>query len=101
MIGERLRTIRIQRALTQADLALRIGVAERQVARYEAGEVSPRTCTAVRIAIELRVSLDWLCGLAGCGECGDTNGEEAITKQHGEDVRTCEHCRREGRRDAA
>lgn len=100
MIGERLRTVRVQRALTQEDLALRIGVAERQIARYESGEVSPRTCTAVRIAVELRVSLDWLVGLAPCGECGETDGEEEITKRTGEDVRTCEHCRREGR-DAA
>lgn len=100
MIAERLRLARAQRGLSQEDLGLSIGVAPRQVQRYESGACRPLVDVAARIAKRLRVSLDWLCGLAACGECGETDGEEEITKQRGEDVRTCEHCRREAR-DAA
>ena len=97
MIPSRLRDARTQRGLTQEQLALDVGIHPRMLPRYEGGVCAPQLEGAVRIAKRLRVSLDWLVGLAACGECGETDGAEEITKQGGEVVRTCEHCRREVR----
>ena len=95
MIRERLRAVRCQQGLSQSQLAIDIGVSTRQLARYESGEGLPSVDVALALSRRLRVSLDWLCGLAQCGECGETYVEEAIERRGNETVRTCEHCRRE------
>ncbi len=50
--------------LTQHDLAEKIEVNIRQVARYESGENNPTIDVVIRIAKTLGISIDWLAGLS-------------------------------------
>ena len=54
-IGERLRKQRTRRALTQAELAERSGVATATVARIERDEIEPRMTTLRKLAHALEV----------------------------------------------
>lgn len=58
--ARRLRKLRIQRGLTQADLADRCGLTQPQVSSYEAGRNQPRAGNLAKIAAELRVAVDTL-----------------------------------------
>jgi transcriptional regulator with XRE-family HTH domain len=62
-IGERVRTFRLRRGLTQARLAHMIGRSERWLIGVERGGVDPRLSDAVALARVLRVAVD---DLAGC-----------------------------------
>lgn len=59
---EVIRTRRAALALSQADLAERVGVDKRQIRRYEAGESHPNLPVARDIADALGISLDELAG---------------------------------------
>jgi DNA-binding XRE family transcriptional regulator len=61
-IGERVRTYRLRRGLTQARLAHLIGRSERWLIDVEHGEVDPRLSDAVALARVLSVSVDELAG---------------------------------------
>lgn len=61
--GDRLKQMRIQRGLTQDDLADRIGIGRAQMNRYEREKTQPEPEIMVRLAIELGVTTDWLYGL--------------------------------------
>lgn len=63
MRGDRLREIREQRGLSQADLANRIGVAPQQIMRYEASKNLPSSAVLLVLSRELGVSADYLLGL--------------------------------------
>jgi transcriptional regulator with XRE-family HTH domain len=54
-IGERLKRQRMRRALTQAQLAERAGVATATVARIERDEIEPRMTTLRKLAHALEV----------------------------------------------
>jgi transcriptional regulator with XRE-family HTH domain len=54
-IGERLKRQRTRRALTQAQLAERAGVATATVARIERDEIEPRMTTLRKLAHALEV----------------------------------------------
>jgi transcriptional regulator with XRE-family HTH domain len=54
-IGERLKRQRTRRALTQAQLAERAGVATATVARIERNEIEPRMTTLDKLAKALEV----------------------------------------------
>jgi transcriptional regulator with XRE-family HTH domain len=54
-IGERLKRQRTRRALTQAQLAERAGVAVATVARIERNEIEPRMTTLGKLAKALEV----------------------------------------------
>jgi len=62
-IGERVRTYRLRRGLTQARLAHLIGRSERWLIDMEGGGVDPRLSDAVALARELRVAVDDLAGV--------------------------------------
>lgn len=70
--GRRLRTLRIQRKLTQKELAERVGVHFLQVSRYERGTTLPALETIVEMTRVLRVPADTLL----FGDAGDKSREE-------------------------
>lgn len=71
-LGRRMRRARIDRGVTQAELALSAGVGANYIPRLERGEMVPSVEAAWRIARALGVSLDALCGRAS-----RRNGDEA------------------------
>ncbi len=66
--GNRLRQIRERRDLSQEELALRLGIGQSQLARYESEKADPSLEVIARFARELEVSIDWLLGLADTPE---------------------------------
>lgn len=56
-LGEEVRRLRIQRGLSQQELAEHMGVSQSVVARLEAGGVEPRLSTLDRVAQALGVEL--------------------------------------------
>lgn len=61
-IGIRIRKLRRERDLTQAELAARLGINKQNVSRYESGRVEPRRNMLDKFATALGVSLDELLG---------------------------------------
>jgi len=59
-IPGRLRELRAEAGLSQAELAAKIGSDARQVSRYENGKVAPSLEAAVRIAETFNITLDYL-----------------------------------------
>ena len=59
-IPGRLRELRTDAGLSQAELAAKIGSDARQVSRYENGRVAPSLEAAVRIAQTFNLTLDYL-----------------------------------------
>ncbi|MFI5880779.1 helix-turn-helix domain-containing protein [Streptomyces sp. NPDC051554] len=58
-VGERIRTVRLHRELTQEQLANAIGIDRRSIHRYETARRDPSLSMLVRIADALNVPL-WL-----------------------------------------
>jgi len=56
-LGERLRHARIERSVSQEDLAARAGLGPGTVARIEGGHQSPRVSTLVRLADVLEIAV--------------------------------------------
>ena len=65
---DRLKRARTRMNLTQAELATRIGLSERQISDRESKDGVMTSSSLVAIAKELEVSIDWLCGLTGTDE---------------------------------
>lgn len=63
MLGERLRQIRMEKELSQAEVAKMLGVSQQAVANYETGLRQPDTLTLTKLAQIFNVSTDWLLGL--------------------------------------
>ncbi len=61
--GSRLKTLRIEKKLTQKQLADRTGVAISAISSYEAGNRFPTYDTMVKFARIFHVSTDYLLGL--------------------------------------
>lgn len=61
--GDRLRELREQMALTQDDLAEKIGVGVQQINRYENQKTEPDGEMLARLSIALDVGTDYLLGL--------------------------------------
>ena len=59
---ERLKQIRLEKLLEQADLAEKIGVRQEAISQYERGINRPNLKTFSRLGQALGVSLDWLAG---------------------------------------
>jgi len=62
--GDRLRALREEAGLTQAELGARLGINRATVSRYEKGEREPEQLTLKRIAQIFAVTLDYLLGLS-------------------------------------
>jgi transcriptional regulator with XRE-family HTH domain len=60
----RLKAVREQQGLSQAELARRLGLTPSSIAKYEAGAHLPRVRVLVQLAAGLGVSVDHLVGLA-------------------------------------
>ena len=63
MRADRIKEKRLERGLTQDELANRLGISKQQVYRLEAGKHSPTADVLSRLAKELEVSMDYLFGL--------------------------------------
>lgn len=62
MVGERIRSLRNARGMSQKDLAALIEYSSKQVARWESGSVSPPSDVVERIAERLGVTMAYLSG---------------------------------------
>lgn len=62
IFGDRMRYHRLQKGMTQMDLANQLHVAQPTVAYWEHGKKTPELAKAVRLADILGVSLDYLNG---------------------------------------
>ncbi len=67
----RLKEARTARGLTQAELAVRLGGHQEEVASFEGGRRVVGVDTATRLADVLYVALDWLAGRTTRGGPGD------------------------------
>lgn len=63
MFSDRLTLIRLNRGLTQSELAERSNIHENNIGRYERGEVQPKADTIIELARALNVSTDYLLGV--------------------------------------
>jgi len=61
-IGERIRKARVARGWTQAQLALRSGLREALICKYERGYYMPKSDILLKLASALEVSTDYLLG---------------------------------------
>lgn len=59
-LGERIKALRTEAGLSQAELAEHVGGDGRQISRYENGRITPSLDALARIAEALNVSLDHL-----------------------------------------
>lgn len=62
MFNDRLKTLRIQRKMTQSELAKKIYISQPAYSKYEVGTASPNPETLSKIADALDVSVDYLLG---------------------------------------
>ena len=62
-LGNRLKTLRLQKGLTQKELALQVGVTKSTISAYEKGERKPAYETLVLLARIFNVSTDYLLGV--------------------------------------
>ena len=63
-LGEQIKTARLRAGITQEELAEKLNVSRSSIARYEKGELVPKTKTLISISLLLQVSLDSLAGTA-------------------------------------
>ena len=77
--SENLRRLRIERELTQEDLAKKSGVSARMIQNYELGTSQPRMGTAEKLATALEISVNDLLGVEGmaAAEIGEAHGARA------------------------
>ena len=61
--GNRLKQLRVNRGLTQEQLAAQLKLGKRQIHRYENGLSDPASDVVARLALALGVSADFLLGL--------------------------------------
>lgn len=65
ILSERIKEIRTEMGLNQADFAKLIGVTQQSLSSYEKCTSKPTLDVAIRIANTCDISLSWLCGLTG------------------------------------
>ena len=63
--GEKLKTLRTVRGLTQQQLATRIGITKSVISSYESSMRSPSLDSLKKIALTFGVTTDYLLGLKG------------------------------------
>lgn len=86
MIGKRIKELRTQSKLTQAQLAIKLGTTQKQVSKWEIGYLEPNIEMIRKIAIVFEVTADYLLELedeAGRKEYSDefsySDGTHKIT----------------------
>lgn len=60
LIGERLKTLRLEKGWSQGELAKSVGGDGRQISRYENGHITPSAEALVKLAQVLDCSVDFL-----------------------------------------
>ena len=60
-IGDRIKTVRMEKGLSITQLAKKMGVAEGTIRQYETGRRNPKPKTIEKFASALNVSVDYLC----------------------------------------
>jgi len=73
--GARLKQARLKRKLAVRQLGERSGIDYRSIYRYEDEKISPNIEAAAALALTLKCSLDWLCGL------GEEPGDVALQRE--------------------
>lgn len=63
IFGQRLKQLRNELGLSQREFAEKIGVTASALSAYEKGQKNPSVNVAINVALEFKVSMDWLCGL--------------------------------------
>lgn len=95
MIGERIRTLRKQKRMSQAELGNQIGITPNTVAKWERGELTPRGTSIARVAKALETTSAYILGetsdpssqgymLTGTEETGF--GKRLIIRNHDMDI---------------
>lgn len=84
-IGQRLRALRVQRGLSQEEVAKATGITRGNISNYELDRFKPSTESIVRLASFFNVSVDWL--LTGKGNSPvpnktDGSEERLLRKYH-------------------
>ena len=64
MFGKRLKNLRLERNLTQAEVSEMLGFTSQTVANYECGKREPRIAELILLADYFEVSIDYLVGRA-------------------------------------
>lgn len=62
-LGEKIKELRIERKLSQEQLAAKIGVATNTVSQYESGKSKTSIDVLANLAVELDTTTDFLLGL--------------------------------------
>lgn len=62
-LGEKIKDLRIERGLSQKQLADKIGVATNTVSQYESGKSKTSIDVLANLAVELDTTTDYLLGL--------------------------------------
>ncbi len=62
LFGERLRILRLEKALTQSELGEALNKTKNNISQYETGKRSPSITTLVKLAIIFSVTIDYLVG---------------------------------------
>lgn len=68
ILSTRLRTLRDQKKLSQAELANSLGCRQEKISSYEIGKASPKLIFLIRMADLLDTSVDYLLGRIGTME---------------------------------
>lgn len=76
-VALRLKQRRQQLHLTQADLALRAGISQTQISKYEIGQNEPTAYAIIQLAKALNTSSDWILGLTD--EVNELRGDEELS----------------------
>ncbi len=63
MLGDKLKTLRIQHGLTQVEVAERIGVSKSIISYYETSERQPSYEALIKLASLYKVTTDYLLGI--------------------------------------
>lgn len=67
-VGERIKKIRLEKGLTQKQVADSCGMADSAIRKYESGQITPKFETIQRIALALEVNPGELMGLIDYGD---------------------------------
>ncbi len=76
--GNRLKALRVQNGLTQAQLADKLNISPSTVGMYEQGRREPDNSTLTKICRELRVSVDYLLGTGNNVQSSDSEIDNLI-----------------------
>lgn len=61
--GKRLKQARLEKGLTQTEIATKLGIPQQNYQRYETGKFDLKMSSIVNICKALDISADWLLGL--------------------------------------